>query len=268
METDRVFQGSVPALYDEHLGPMLFAPYAADIASRLAHLRHGTVLETASGTGVVTRALAATLPEPVRIEATDLNQAMLDQAATRLASPRVTWRQADAQALPFDDASFDAVICQFGVMFFPDQPRAFAEAHRVLKPGGIFLFNVWDRIETNDFADIVSRTIARLFPDDPPRFIARTPHGHHDTAPLRAHLLAAGFTTVEAEQVTLQSHAPNPLAVATGICQGTPLRGEIESRDPSRLAEATTAAATAIAARFGTGAMMGQMQAHVVTAVR
>ncbi len=268
MEADRIFQGSIPALYDQHLGPLIFAPYAEDLASRLADMPHGRILETAAGTGVVTRTLVTALPESVSIVATDLNQAMVDHASSRLSSSRVTWRQADAQALPFPDGEFDAVVCQFGVMFFPDKPRAFSEAYRVLKPGGRFLFNVWDRIEENEFADIVVKSVATLFPDDPPLFLARTPHGHHDTAVLEVQLRAAGFGTVTSEAVTRESTAPNALSVAVGYCQGTPMRNEIDAHDRSRLAEATDVAAAAIANRFGSGPVTGKIRAHVITAVR
>ena len=268
MEADQTFQGSIPALYDQHLGPMIFAPYANDLVSRLAGLRHGRVLETAAGTGIVTRALASVLPEGVSIDSTDLNQPMLDYASSQLSSTRVTWRQVDAQSLPFPDGVFDAVLCQFGVMFFPDKLRAFSEAHRVLKPGGRFLFNVWDRIEANEFADLVVKSVAALFPNNPPMFLTRTPHGHHDTAVLEAQLKAAGFTSVTAETFTRESAAPNPLSAATGYCQGTPMRNEIEARGAGRLAEATEAAAAGIAARFGSGPVAGQIQAHVVSAVR
>ncbi|HYF08347.1 MAG TPA: methyltransferase domain-containing protein [Acetobacteraceae bacterium] len=268
MEADRVFQGSIPALYDQHLGPMIFAPYADDLAARLADLRHGRVLETAAGTGVVTRALASALPEGVSIVATDLNQPMLDHAAGRLPSDRVTWQQADAQALPFPDGSFDAVVCQFGVMFFPDKPRAFREAYRVLKPGGRFLFNVWDRIEENAFADLVVRAVAALHPQAPPMFLARTPHGHHDTAALEAQLQAAGFRATGVEAVARESASPSALSVAIGYCQGTPMRNEIEAHGPEALARATQAAADAIAAQYGPGPVTGPIRAFVITATR
>ncbi len=268
MDADRNFRGSVPALYDRYLGPMLFAPYAAEMAARLTGLAAGHLLETAAGTGIVTRALDAAMPEGLSILATDLNQPMLDHAAERLSSARVTWRQADAQALPFPNAMFDAVVCQFGAMFFPDRPRAFAEARRVLRPGGRFLFSVWDRIEANDFADVVVAAMARLFPGNPPMFLARTPHGHHDLALLRAELRAAGFAGVEAETVARESRAPDARAVAIGFCQGTPMRGEIEAQGEGALAAATEAAAAAIAARFGDGPVAGQMRAHVLTAWR
>jgi ubiquinone/menaquinone biosynthesis C-methylase UbiE len=268
MEADRIFQGSIPALYDQHLGPLIFAPYAEDLASRLADIRHGRILETAAGTGVVTRALVSALPESVSIEATDLNQPMLDHASSKLPSARVTWQQADAQALPFSDGEFDIVVCQFGVMFFPDKPRAFSEAYRVLRPGGRFLFSVWDRIEENEFANIVVQSVATLFPDDPPVFLARTPHGHHDTTPLEAQLRSVGFVTVTTETITRESVAPNPRSVAVGYCQGTPMRNEIEAHDPDRLAEATDVAAAAIAKRFGSGPVTGKIQAHIIMAVR
>ena len=268
MDADRVFRGSIPALYDEHLGPLTFVPYADDLASRLADRQHGRILETAAGTGMVTRALVSSLPESVSIVATDLNQPMLDHASNRLPSTRVTWRQADAQHLPFRDGEFDAVVCQFGVMFFPDKPRAFSEAYRVLKPDGRFLFNVWDRIEENEFAETVVKSVATLFPDNPPMFLARTPHGHYDTVALEAQLRAVGFAAVTTEIVTRESQAANALSVAIGYCQGTPMRNEIEARDPDRLAEATAVAAAAITRQFGPGPVTGKIQAHIITAVR
>jgi ubiquinone/menaquinone biosynthesis C-methylase UbiE len=268
VDVDRTFQGSIPDLYDRYLGPMIFAPYAEDLALRLADLRHGRVLETAAGTGIVTRALASVLPQQVSIEATDLNQPMLDHAAARLSSGRVVWRQTDAQMLPYPDATFDAVVCQFGVMFFPDKRRAFSEAYRVLKPGGRFLFSVWDRIEANEFADVVVKAVAKLFPDDPPMFLARTPHGHYDTRPLAAHLRDLGFATVTIETIAQSSTSPDARSVAVGYCQGTPMRNEIEARDPGRLAEATDVAAAAIALRFGSESVTGRITAHVVTARR
>jgi ubiquinone/menaquinone biosynthesis C-methylase UbiE len=268
VDADRVFQGSIPALYDKHLGPLIFVPYADDLASRLADIQHGRILETAAGTGVLTRALVSALPESVSIVATDLNQPMLDHASTQAPSTRVNWRKADAQHLPFPDGEFDAVVCQFGVMFFPDKPQAFSEAYRVLKPDGRFLFNVWDRIEENEFAEIVVRSVAALFPDNPPKFLARTPHGHYDTAALEAQLRATGFGAVTTEIVTRESQAANARSVAIGYCQGTPMRNEIEAHDPDRLAEATEAAAAAITKQFGLGPVTGKIQAHIITAVR
>ena len=263
---DTIFSGSIPSLYDKYLGPLIFESYAQDLADRVSDLRSGRVLETAAGTGIVTRALIGTLPAAVSVVATDLNQPMLDHAAKQLPSGRVTWEQADAQALPFPDGAFDAVVCQFGVMFFPDKPKAYQEARRVLKPGGCLVFNVWDRIEDNEFADIVSETVRDMFPDDPPLFLARTPYGYHDQEKITAVLRSAGFTDVMAETLTRRSVAQSCEDPAIGFCQGTPLRGEIEARNASRLAEATAASAARIRARFGGGPVDGKIQACVITA--
>jgi ubiquinone/menaquinone biosynthesis C-methylase UbiE len=266
-ETDKTFAGSIPALYDRHLGPMLFEPYALDMAERVARLAPKRILEIAAGTGIVTRALARALPS-VPIVATDLNQPMLDHAAAHISARTITWRQADAQALPFDDAEFDAVVCQFGVMFFPDKTKAFSEARRVLAPGGHFLFSVWDRIEENEIADLISRAVAALFPKDPPAFLARTPHGYHDLAAISDTLKRSGFSAVRGETVAKRGRAPSPRDPAIGFCQGSPLRNEIEARDKSRLDEATDAAAEAVATRLGRGAIDGKIQAHVVAVAR
>jgi len=263
---DRIFAGSVPQLYERYMVPLIFEPYAIDIAARVARRKPSAVLEIAAGTGVVTRQLAALLPPASSIVATDLNQAMLDQAAAVGTSRPVEWRQADAMQLPFADESFDVVVCQFGAMFFPDKPQAFSEARRVLRPGGAYIFNVWDGIEHNDIADIVTAALAQMFPADPPRFMARTPHGFGDTAVLRRQLAEGGFTR-EPEVTTLaaRSRAPSPDIPAIAYCQGTNLRGEIEARGPGRLVEATHAAERAINERFGPGAVDGKIQAHIIS---
>ena len=266
---DSVFTGSIPQLYDRYLVPLIFEPFAEDMARRVALRNPGQVLEIAAGTGVVTRHLARELPEGTSIIATDLNQAMLDQAAAVGTSRPVEWRQADAMQLPFDDASFDAVVCQFGVMFFPDKAKAFAEARRVLRPGGAFMFNVWDRIEENEIVDTVTQALAELFPDDPPRFMHRGPHGYSDRAVIAQDLAGGGFTRPP-EIVTLAqvSSAPNARDAVTGYCQGSPLRAEIEVKGPDALAKATDAAAAAVEKVFGAGPIEGRIQAHVIVIER
>jgi SAM-dependent methyltransferase len=267
--TDKVFSGSIPRFYETYLVPLLFEPYAADLANRLASRSPTRVLEVAAGTGVVTRSLASVLPERVSIVATDLNQPMLDQAAALGTKRPVEWRQADAMQLPFPNETFDAVVCQFGVMFFPEKQQAFSEARRVLRSGGVFIFNAWDRLEENEFANTVTAALASLFPEDPPRFLARTPHGYHEPARIRQDVVGAGFLAPP-EIITLaaRSRARSPRDPAIAFCQGTPLRNEIEARDASRLEEATTVAAEAIAQRFARGNFYGKMQAHVVTIER
>lgn len=265
--SDKVFAGSVPENYDRHMVPLIFEPYAADLARRAASLSPKAVLETAAGTGVVTRALAPKLSRGASYVVTDLNQPMLDHAASRQpADTRITWRQADALALPYEDAIFDLVCCQFGAMFFPDRTSSYREARRVLKPGGCFLFNVWDRIEENVFADEVTNALAEIFPDDPPRFLARTPHGYHDTTRIGSELQTAGFSRVVIETRAEQSRAPSPRVPAVAYCQGTPLRNEIEARDPGKLQAATDHAELAIAARHGNGEVAAKIQAHVIMA--
>jgi SAM-dependent methyltransferase len=205
------------------------------------------------------------LSERVSIVATDLNQAMLDQATSLRITRPVEWRQADAMQLPFEDATFDAVVCQFGAMFFPDKSKAFSEARRVLRTGGTFMFNVWDRIAENEFADAVTTALASRFPQDPPRFLARTPYGYYDIPTIEHDLRNAGFTpSPQVATVVARSRAQSARIPAVAYCQGTPLRNEIEALDPFALGEATDSAAEAIAQRFGREAVDGKIQAHVI----
>ena len=266
-ENDSGFVGSIPEIYDTYLVPLIFEAYANDLAERTAALSPKAVLETAAGSGVLARALAPRLAPDARYFVTDLNQAMLDHATSRQGPDgRITWQQADALDLPFDKATFDAVLCQFGVMFFPDRVAGYAEARRVLKPGGSLIFNVWDKIETNEFADVVTQAAATVFPDDPPRFIARTPHGYHNFELIQDELILAGFSEISFDMLEETSTAPSPRHPAVAYCQGTPLRNEIASRDASLLDHVTDEATKAISARFGSGTVSGKIRGHVVTA--
>jgi ubiquinone/menaquinone biosynthesis C-methylase UbiE len=265
---DKVFAGAIPDIYDRLMVPMIFEPYAQDLAGRIASLEPRHVLEVAAGTGVLSRAMVRRLDAQTRIVATDLNQAMLDLAQSRLSDSRIAWQVADALALPFDSQTFDVVACQFGVMFFPDKIEGYKEACRVLKPGGRYLFNVWDSLATSDFSQAISSALEKLFPDDPPQFMARTPHGYHDETTIRSELASAGFKSVEFETLGKTSRANSARDAATAFCQGTPLRKEIEARSPSGLEAATEHAAQALERKFGTGAIEGRIRAHVITAVR
>jgi len=265
-QSDKIFSGSIPELYEKHLVPLIFEPYAQDLARRVGGESISRVLEIAAGTGVVTRALVDALESDVSIVATDLNQSMLDYGASVRADENVEWRQADALALPFDDATFDAVVCQFSVMFFPDRVKAYSEALRVLKQGGLFLFNVWDDIGENEFADTVNKSLASIFPEDPPLFLTRTPYGYSDIDEIILNLRNGGFaSTPNVETLEARSKASNPSIPAIAYCQGTPLRNEIETRDGSSLEHATDIATTAVSERFGLGAVDGKIQGHVVS---
>jgi len=268
-DSDKVFAGSIPTSYDTLMVPLIFEGYAVDMAERIEAFSPGSVLETAAGSGVVTRLLAPKLRADARYVVTDLNQPMLDYAATRQGlDSRIEWRQADALELPFGDAVFDVVCCQFGAMFFPNRVAGYAEARRVLKQGGRFVFSVWDRIEENVFADEVTNAVASVFPHDPPRFLARTPHGYHDIALIREELGRAGFADIGIETHVKSSGASSARVAATAFCLGTPLHHEIELRDASLLQLAIDRATEAIASRHGGGSVVGKIQAHAVVATK
>ncbi|BDE07993.1 ubiquinone/menaquinone biosynthesis methyltransferase [Vulcanimicrobium alpinum] len=261
-QTDAVFSGSIAEMYDRYLGALLFEPYAEDLAERLRDHDGSAVLETAAGTGIVTRALARAL-KTASIVASDLNPGMIERAAAASNAPNVRWEQVDAGALPFGDRTFGLVVCQFGVMFFPEKVAAFREAARVLAPGGRFAFNVWDDLGANPVPRVVHETVAAAFPQDPPQFIARTPHGFADTAAIATWLRDAGFHDITVDAVEKRSRAASARAIAIGFVQGTPVRSEIEERDAGRLAELTDAVEAALIERFGNGAVDATMRANV-----
>jgi SAM-dependent methyltransferase len=256
-----VWAEDMSAAYDEHLVPTVFRPYAEDLAARVANHRPRVVLELAAGTGVLTMAMTALL-SGVQITATDLNVAMVEVGSANVPSAR--WQQADAMQLPFGDASVDLVACQFGVMFFPDRPAAYAEVARVLRPGGQFLFNCWGPLETHDVEATVIAALAECFPDDPPSFLARVPHGYHDADLVASDLTMAGLGGVHVETVELDCTARSAGDLARGYCRGTPLRPEIEAR--GQLESTTHAVETALERRFGPGPVVGRMSALVVSA--
>jgi SAM-dependent methyltransferase len=226
----------------------------------------GAVLETAAGTGIVTQVLAERLPQAIEITATDLNQAMLDHAATKPGIGRVRLQQANAQELPFADASFDAVICQFGVMFFPDRVQGFKEARRVLKPGGCLIFNVWDEVSATPLFEAAASALKLRYPAHPSWFIERTPCGYHDEGRIHADLAAAGFADRSIERVRLSGPVKDHRDPAIGLCQGSPMGAEIEGIDPGGLQAATEAVAALIAERFGKGPFEAPLSALVVEA--
>jgi ubiquinone/menaquinone biosynthesis C-methylase UbiE len=266
-QSDTSFAGPVPEMYDRFMVPLIFQPYAEDMAGRVAALAPSSVLETAAGSGVVTRMLAPKLGAGARYVVTDLSPPMLERAkAMQAVDGRIEWQAADALSLPYPDDSFDVAFCQFGAMFFPDKPKGYAEARRVLKPGAAFLFNVWDSLAHNEVPATVWQTITASYPDNPPDFFTRIPHGYFDEGRIRADLAEAGFREVTVEEVTRQSHAASARDVAVALCMGTPIRMEILARDPNGLAEVTDRVEAAVRARYGDGPVLGKIQALVVTA--
>ena len=262
---DNAFVGSVPEFYDRFMVPLIFEPYAADLVQRVRSLGPTDLLEVAAGSGVVTRAMAAELDDGVAITATDLNQPMLDHAESVGTARPVTWRHADVYGLPFPNGSFDVAVCQFGVMFFPDKSAAHAEVARVLRPGGTYVFSVWDSIKTNEFVDVVEHALAETFPDSPPTFMSRTPHGYYDESTIRDDL-APSFTGVTIETVDAQSRTADPRDAARAYLEGTPLRSQIEAIDPNGLAAAIEVSTHAIAERFGAVDPVGKIRGFVITA--
>ena len=263
---DSSFTTDVAEFYESALVPLIFRPYASDMAARAKDLQPQSVLEVACGTGVVTRALAAALPDECSIVATDLNEAMVAHGQLVGTSRPVTWRQADVVALPYPDETFDVVVCQFAVMFFPDRVAAYREIRRVLRPGGTFLFNVWNSIEHNEFADVVTQAVGALYPDDPPLFLARTPHGHGSPAEIETDVTRAGFEKCLLFQQDEVSSAASPELPAIAHCQGTPLRNEILKRESRDLDRATAVATDALRSRFRDEDLEGRISAVIVVA--
>ena len=259
------FQGSIPELYDRHLGPVIFQPYAADLARRIAVNGPGSVLEIACGTGILTRQLNNRLAPDVDVVATDLNQPMIDHARSRVTdADRVEWRTADAAALPFPNAAFVGVACQFGLMFVPDKDAAFREARRVLVERGLFAFNVWDAFEHNSFGRIAHETIGSFFRTDPPNFY-QVPFGFHEPRVLRHFLAANGFIDVSLEQLTLEARSPSAHSFAVGLVKGNPVSIAIAERGIG-VDAIVDAVATALVRVGGDNPFRAPMQALVVTA--
>jgi SAM-dependent methyltransferase len=260
--SDASWLDSMPATYDRGLGPVLFAPWAAELGRRAAAFEPADVLELAAGTGLTTVGLVEALPE-ARIVATDLNPGMVAWGASHVQGPE--WQPADAQSLPFGDGTFDLVVCAFGAMFFPDKPAAYAEIARVLRPGGRFLAAIWDVVETSPMTAALVDSLKTVLPTDPPSFVVRVPHGYTDVDRISTDLSEGGLAVEAIENVVLTGRAESTRELTEGFCTGTPLRFELEKRGD--LAELTAAVAAEMTARLGPGPIERGLGAHVVTAV-
>jgi ubiquinone/menaquinone biosynthesis C-methylase UbiE len=259
------FAGAAPEIYDACLGPALFEPYAADLAQRVVERAGDAVLETACGTGVLTRRLRSNLAPAVRLVATDADQPMIDYARIRLRDlGQITWELADCVALPFPAGSFTTLACQFGVMFVPDKPAMLREARRVLADGGLLAFNVWDDPAHNPYARVTQETIARLLPTDPPRFF-EVPYGFHDAEAWRSLLRTHDFEVQDLEWITLQAHSPTAERLARGLVRGTPVSNAIKERG-GELESFVEAVSEALARIGGEAPFRSTMRALVVTA--
>lgn len=267
-EQSAAFVGSVPEHYDAGLGPHIFQDFAVDLAKRAAALAPSEILELAAGTGISSRALRDVLPPSAALTVTDLNGPMLDLARRKFAPEEaVEFRVADAMDLPFADGQFDLIVCQFGVMFYPDKQSAYREAFRTLKPGGKFLFNTWGTMQANPFSEITHEAVTRFFPADPPTFYL-VPFGYHDRKLIEADLFAAGFTGITCDVVRLNKQVRDWSLFARGLIFGNPIIVEIGNNPGADANDVMNAVAEALRDRFGGEPATMPLEAMVFTAMR
>jgi SAM-dependent methyltransferase len=262
------FAGTIPENYDSGLGPHLFVDFAADLARRAAAAKPGRVLEIAAVTGIVTRILRDALPDSTRLVASDLNPAMLAVARQKFsAHERIEFQSADATALPFDDDAFDAIVCQFGVMFFPDKDKAYREAYRVLGYGGRYHFNVWDSFDFNPFARISHDAIGGFFNCDAPAFFT-VPFGYHRIDEIKSSLLAAGFTELAVHVLKIDKMITTARQFAEGLVLGNPIIDEIRARGTTDSAPIIAAVTETLQSAFGEHPARMPLQAIVFSALK
>ena len=265
-ERHRDFTGSIPENYERYFVPLIFAEYAEMLVDQVERREGINILETACGTGVVTRNIANRMEAGSHTVATDFNEPMLEEAAKALGpSDAVNFQQADAMQLPFEDEAFDAVVCQFGVMFFPDRKTAYREAARVLKAGGKFHFNVWDSLEHNHFAQTVHQAGLDMYPNDPPKFF-ELPYGYYDLRLIVTELQQSGFSDIDISVRPLTTTADSARYLAKAYCAGSPFANEVAVRSTLSLDEAIDKVEAALLAEYGDGPISGKMQAFQITA--
>jgi ubiquinone/menaquinone biosynthesis C-methylase UbiE len=256
------FAGSVPQNYDKYLGPVLFEPYALDLVNRVSGARN--ILEIACGTGRVTRHLVNTLPAGGKLVATDLNADMLNVARPVISDARIEWKVVDAQELPFADNSFDHVICQFGVMFFPDKAKAMEETYRVLQPGGRYIFNVWDALEFNPRSAIIKTVMDELMGADAPDFLKKGPFSWFDKEEIASLMERSGFKNIHLDIVRKSAYFETPDDLVNGFVKGSPLSSYLAEQTGELQQKIVTGLQQRIRSEFGDGRLESPMQAIVV----
>lgn len=264
------FTGSIPEIYDRCLGPLLFDFSARDLAARVkAHMpEEGILLEIACGTGISTEYLYHALPKSVSILASDLNEKMLDFAQmNRPELLGVNFQVANALDLPFVDNHFDAVACQFGIMFFPDKPAGLKEMSRVLKPGGRMTFNVWDSMKHNPIIALAHETISSFFTVEPPSFLT-VPFGYHDRDILMDLMKNAGYDDIDIAVVSETVEGSDPHMVAQGLVAGNPGINEIRDRANVEPEEIIEHLAGKVKAMFGPDELRIPLREIVVSATK
>jgi len=265
MEKTSAFAGTIPANYEKYLGPFLFEPYALDLVSRLQDKKYNDILEIACGTGRVTKHLTSSVKYDT-LTATDLNPDMISVAKEKANDSSIKWMQADAQELPFDDNSFDLVVIQFGVMFFPDKPKGLSEAYRVLRPGGKLIFNTWDKTENVPGIYEGRNVIESYFEGNPPKFYS-IPFSMHDEKELKELPINAGFKDVKVSLVKKEGYSPSTSDLATGIVEGNPIYLAITEKDPSLVDKIKDHVSEVLKEKYGDSIRV-PLQAWIVEAIK
>lgn len=261
MQDSPSFAGTVPANYEKYLGPFLFEPYALDMAGRLQDKQYPAILEIACGTGRVTNHLSTSVQHDT-LTATDLNPDMIEVAKKIVPNPAIRWMTADAVALPFDDHSFDAVVCQFGIMFFPDKLKGLQEMHRVLKAGGKLIFNTWDKLENLPAVHLGRKVIDSFFETDPPEFY-NIPFSMHDDNELKALMQDAKFKNIKISLVIKEGVSASAADLARGMVEGSPMYVSIIEKNPALVEPMKEQVEKVVGEKFGHKPLKCHLQAWV-----
>jgi len=267
MSGTSLFSGSIPQNYDKYLGPYLFEPYAIDLAGRLKSDNCKALLELACGTGRVTNHLGTILPQDGKLVATDLNSDMLEIAKSKVHDSRVEWQVVDAQELPFNNSTFDHVICQFGIMFFPDKQKAFKEAYRVLDEKGKFVFSTWGSLEENRRAGLIKDILEEIFNEEAPDFLQKGPYSFYDGDTIKSYSTNAGFKSISIVAVQKTAEYKDVNDYINGFVDGTPLSAFLQKKEDSVRQDVKKKLRQALTQEAGE-ILRSEMLAYICTAVK